>query len=129
MSKRRICEAAQCANKTDSAARTIKSIELTKQSKHNEVLKLLNGTIAESLRFHERQPTCTLYQPAAVIARACGNLSAANCHYGTVPARKPKNPLALYRLTLTTLEQGDPEKAKKLPRNATPAWSKVTTKF
>jgi len=58
-----------------------KSIELTKQGKHNEALELLNGAIAESLRFQERQPTCTLYHHTAVIARAGGNLSASSYHY------------------------------------------------
>jgi hypothetical protein len=47
----------------------------------------------------------------------------------TFPAREPENPFAFHGLAVTALEQGDPEKAKSCRENATPAWSKVTTKF
>jgi hypothetical protein len=74
---------------------SIKSIELTKQGEHNEALEVLNQRLPNRCDFRGRQPTCTLYHHAAVIARLWESFRG-QLPLRTAPARKPESPLALY---------------------------------
>ncbi|HEU5410400.1 MAG TPA: tetratricopeptide repeat protein [Candidatus Acidoferrales bacterium] len=89
------------------------SNELWQMGEPRMALKLLDQSIAETIRQKKDQWVQVLCRHAALISECIGDLPGAKEYNEQALAHGPDNPMALYGLAKVLNEQGEPELAKQ----------------